>query len=62
MDQLLAVAALKEDSLVTLYYGQEVSPPQAEETSRRIRERFPQVEVEVAHGGQPSYPYLLSIE
>ncbi len=62
MDRLLSLAALKEDSLVTLYYGVDVPSQQAEETAARVRERFPQVEVEVAHGGQPSYPYLLSIE
>ena len=59
---LLDSVSLQEGSLVTLYYGQEVSLEQAQEASDRIGQRFPGAEVEVVYGGQPLYAYILSIE
>ncbi len=47
--------------LVTLYYGDDATLLEAEGIARRIGERLG-AEVEVVHGGQPHYRYLISAE
>jgi DAK2 domain fusion protein YloV len=48
--------------IVTLYYGEGVSAKEAEETARRIKQLYSQLEIEVVEGGQPHYAYILSAE
>jgi dihydroxyacetone kinase-like predicted kinase len=47
--------------LITLYYGEDATLAEAETLSRRIGEHLG-AEVEVVHGGQPHYRYLISAE
>lgn len=49
------------DSLVTLVYGADTDEWSAHELGKIVAERF-SVEVEVHHGGQPHYPFLIGIE
>jgi DAK2 domain fusion protein YloV len=48
--------------IVEVYYGAEGSLEDAEELASRIHEVAPGAEVEVLHGGQPHYRYLISAE
>ncbi len=48
--------------IVEVYYGAEASLEDAEELASRIHEVAPGAEVEVLHGGQPHYRYLISAE
>ncbi|HZU69501.1 MAG TPA: DAK2 domain-containing protein [Ktedonobacteraceae bacterium] len=48
--------------IVTLYYGEDVTREQAEETARHIKEQHSHLEIEVVDGGQPYYAYILSAE
>ena len=48
--------------LVTLYYGEDVTTQQAEETAKRIKAHHSHIEIEVVNGGQPYYAYILSAE
>jgi DAK2 domain fusion protein YloV len=48
--------------LVTLFYGDGADLAEAEETARVINAARTGVEVEVRHGGQPHYRYLISAE
>jgi dihydroxyacetone kinase-like predicted kinase len=48
--------------LVTLYYGEGADLPHAEELSRRIVGWREDLEVEIVHGGQPHYRYLVAVE
>ena len=60
---LAAVAAFEPGfELITLYYGADSTLAEAETMSRKIREVAPAAEVEVVHGGQPHYRYLISAE
>jgi dihydroxyacetone kinase-like predicted kinase len=60
---LSAVKALAPGfELITLYYGADADLATAEALARRIGEQTPGVEVEVVHGGQPHYRYLISAE
>ncbi len=49
-------------SLITLYYGADTRQAQAGSLGDRIREAFPQYDVEVVYGGQPHYNYIISVE
>jgi DAK2 domain fusion protein YloV len=60
---LKAVASLEPGfELVTLYYGADATLAEAEAMSRKIHDVAPAAEVEVVHGGQPHYRYLISAE
>jgi hypothetical protein len=48
--------------LVTLYYGADVTPVQAEAMAAALTAAFPNLGVEVHGGGQPHYYYVLSLE
>jgi fatty acid kinase len=48
--------------IVTLYFGEDVTQQQAEETARHIKEKYSHLEIEVVNGGQPHYAYILSAE
>jgi hypothetical protein len=55
---------LKDDSheVITLYYGDGVKEEDAEALSGKVREAFPDCDVDFHNGGQPVYYYLLSLE
>jgi uncharacterized protein len=48
--------------IVTLYFGEDVTREQAEETVRHIKGQHSHLEIEVVDGGQPYYAYILSAE
>ncbi len=51
-----------ESEIVTVYYGQDVTPDDAERLAEDIRKKYPSVETELEYGGQPIYYYFLSVE
>jgi fatty acid kinase len=60
---LAAVGSLERGfELITLYYGDGTDLASTEALARRIHDVAPGAEVEVVHGGQPHYLYLLSAE
>jgi DAK2 domain fusion protein YloV len=59
---LLNKAQVHEYELVTLFYGAEVSKQEANRITDVIRAVFPNLDVELQDGGQPHYPFILSIE
>ncbi len=48
--------------LLTVYYGMDATLDEAERLVLAIRELAPGADVEVVHGGQPHYRYLISAE
>ena len=55
--------ALDEDSeLVTMYWGDPLNESDAEDMVSAIEEKFPEIEFETVHGGQPHYHFFISIE
>jgi DAK2 domain fusion protein YloV len=59
---LAAIAAFEPGfELVTVYYGADATLAEAEAIARRIGQAA-EAEVEVVHGGQPHYRYLISAE
>jgi hypothetical protein len=60
---LAAVAKLDPGTeLVTIYYGDGAGLEEVEAIARKIGSARPGVEVEIFHGGQPHYRYLISAE
>ena len=60
---IAAVRALRPGfELLTLYYGDGADLAEAEALGKRIRAAAPGVEVEIVHGGQPHYRYLIAAE
>ncbi len=51
-----------EGDLVTVYYGSDVSEEDAESVASLIGEHLPDADVSVIAGGQPIYPYIISVE
>ncbi|MCR4722344.1 MAG: DAK2 domain-containing protein [Eubacteriales bacterium] len=48
--------------LVSLYYGDNVTPEEAEALKARIAAKYPEVDFEAIDGGQPLYYYIISAE
>ena len=52
-----------EDSeLISLYYGQDVLPEDAEKFAASVEELYPDVDLDLHSGGQPIYYYVISVE
>ena len=52
-----------EDSeLISIYYGSDTLQGDAEELAEQVKEKYPDVDVELQNGGQPIYYYVLSVE
>ncbi len=48
--------------LLAIYYGEDATLDEAETLALKVREAAPGIDVEVVHGGQPHYRYLISAE
>lgn len=48
--------------LITIYWGGDVDQPGAEQFQSRVQEHFSNAEIELVHGGQPFYDYIISAE
>jgi uncharacterized protein len=60
---LKAIAALTSGyELITMFYGDGADLAETEAMARKIGTVVPGVEIEVRHGGQPFYRYLISAE
>jgi DAK2 domain fusion protein YloV len=59
---LLRKAGAGEHELVTVYYGDGIHTTQAQALMDVLAVDFPHLEFEIVDGGQPLYPYLISIE
>ncbi len=59
---MLQNADIPQGSLVTLYWGEPVTREEAESVGASVESVLLDVEVEVVHGGQPHYHFIVSIE
>ena len=51
-----------DSSLVTIYYGEDVTESEAAVLKVKIEEEYPELEIELHEGGQPVYYYIISVE
>jgi len=59
---LLEMLVTEDHDLVTIIEGEGSGAADTRRITEWIKDRRPNVEIEVHHGGQPHYPYLFSIE
>jgi uncharacterized protein len=63
LEQLLGrVPDLDERELITLFYGQDITPTQAQTTADAIAQTYPDLTIELQPGGQAHYDYILGVE
>ena len=55
-------AGIESAEVVTLYYGADIVKTQAEETAKELQDKYSGKQVEIVHGGQPHYSYIISLE
>jgi DAK2 domain fusion protein YloV len=62
LNEVLARLNLGEAEVITIYHGADTEPAEAERVSSAIREQNPHLQIEIVHGGQPHYNYIVSVE
>jgi len=58
----LGKAHASERELITLFFGANIPRPEVDRIANVIREAYPTQEIEIQEGGQPHYPFIISIE
>jgi DAK2 domain fusion protein YloV len=58
----LEKAKAAEFELITLFYGADLSPKEANSIADVIRTAYPAQEIELQDGGQPHYQFIISVE
>ncbi|HZO26852.1 MAG TPA: DAK2 domain-containing protein [Chloroflexota bacterium] len=58
----LALAEPEGREIVTIYWGAGSSRDEAGELCEAIQDAHPHLETEIVEGGQPHYPYIISVE
>lgn len=59
---LLSLLDMNKASIITIYYGKAVTASQAEQLKTKIAERYPNVDVGIARGGQTNCDFIISVE
>lgn len=62
LNELLLKMGMENGTLVTIYYGADTDKDEVEGVIESLRQSFPELEIEVVHGGQPHYQYIVSVE
>jgi DAK2 domain fusion protein YloV len=55
-------AGISSAEVVTVYYGSDIEAAQAEQLIQKVRDKYPEKQVEMVSGGQPHYRYIISLE
>ena len=55
-------SARGDEDVLAMYYGADVAESDAEALAERVRREFDGLEVELHEGGQPHYPFYISLE
>ncbi len=62
LSEVLARVNLGKAEVITIYYGADTTPAEAEQLEAAVRGKYPALQVEVIQGGQPHYNYIVSVE
>ena len=60
--RLMKEIVTEDDELITVYYGKEIAQNDAQKLTDEIADTYDDCDVEIHHGGQPLYYYLISVE
>lgn len=50
------------DEFITIFYGEEINEDEAGDLVDTLEEEFNFEDIELYRGGQPLYPYIISVE
>ena len=53
---------LTDDHIVTIYWGEDTGHEKVEEVAGEVEANVPGIQVDLVYGGQPHYPYFVSVE
>jgi DAK2 domain fusion protein YloV len=59
---LLKKAQAGDHELITLFFGEDLKPAEANRIADVVRQKYPAQEIEVQDGGQPHYQFIISVE
>lgn len=62
LKDLVKDALSVDNSILSIYYGEDVTEDQASELASHLEEEFPLIDIELNYGGQPLYFYIASVE
>ncbi len=62
IDQLLDGMVKEEDSVITIFYGEDVTEQLAKEVAAMIEKKYEDYDVELQFGGQPVYQFIFAVE
>jgi DAK2 domain fusion protein YloV len=62
LSDLLTRAELDKAEVITVYYGADTKETDAEAIVAEVRQKYPELQIEIVDGGQPFYNYIVSIE
>jgi dihydroxyacetone kinase-like predicted kinase len=60
--ELLSEIDMEGKSILTVYYGKDTEPDLAQDISKIIGDKYPELEIGVVDGGQPHYEYIISVD
>ncbi|AHM56756.1 hypothetical protein EAL2_c14610 [Peptoclostridium acidaminophilum DSM 3953] len=60
--EVLEAIVSEDDEIVSIFYGKDLSEEMANRLKQSAQKRFSNAEVEIYHGGQPVYYYIMSAE
>ena len=58
----LTGCGLTDDQIVTIYWGADTDQETVEEVAGKVEDQAPGIQVDLFYGGQPHYPYFVSVE
>lgn len=61
-EKLILSMANEDSSIITIYYGSDVTKEDCAAMEKRIAAVLPDMEISILNGGQPVYYYIISIE
>jgi len=59
---LLTEVDLDKAEVITVYYGADTKEEDAEAIVAGVRQKHPELQIEIVNGGQPHYNYIVSVE
>ncbi len=60
--ELIAGMVTEDDSIITIFYGEETSEEDAKALADKLEEKYDEFDIELQYGGQPVYNYIFAVE
>ena len=60
--ELIAGMVSDDDSIITMFFGEDVSEEDATALADKLEEKYEDFDIELQYGGQPVYNYIFAVE